>query len=146
MVAMPFRTLKWSVIQMCVILLHLQTNKETDTQKAFNIVKCRKCVRDLLDGCGLDDCIYWHLIHSTRNYRQLQSYRYSTHFTRHCYIHLHSPLVVPWQRIHDSLTVTSNHIRSLLFTAGLSTLNWTLSTPPLSANWELRNSQSNSLL
>jgi hypothetical protein len=25
---------------------------------------------------GVDDCIYWHLIHWTRDYRQLQRYRY----------------------------------------------------------------------
>jgi hypothetical protein len=35
-------------------------------------------------GFGLVDWIYWHLIHSTRNYRQ-QSYRYATHFTVHRY-------------------------------------------------------------
>jgi hypothetical protein len=34
-------------------------------------------VRYLQTGFGLDDLIYWHLIHSTRNYRQLQRYRYS---------------------------------------------------------------------
>jgi hypothetical protein len=36
-------------------------------------------------GFGLDDWIYWHLIHSTRYYRQLQRYRWSTHFTLHRY-------------------------------------------------------------
>jgi hypothetical protein len=34
---------------------------------------------------GLDDWIYWHLIHTTRGYKQLQRYRYSTHFTVHRY-------------------------------------------------------------
>jgi hypothetical protein len=30
----------------------------------------------ILWGFRLDDWIYWHLIHSTRDYRQLQSYSY----------------------------------------------------------------------
>jgi hypothetical protein len=34
---------------------------------------------------GLVDWIYWHLIHTTRNYRQLQPYCWTTHFTVHRY-------------------------------------------------------------
>jgi hypothetical protein len=34
-------------------------------------------------GSGLDYCIYWHLIHRTWNYRQLQRCHWSTHFTVH---------------------------------------------------------------
>jgi uncharacterized membrane protein YhdT len=46
MSAMPFRTVKWNVLQMCVILSkeglpHLQTDRDTDTQKAFNTVTFR---------------------------------------------------------------------------------------------------------
>jgi hypothetical protein len=69
---------------------------------------------------GLDDWIYWY---PNRNYRQLQRHRWSRHSTIHRYIHntvlslLHSPLVVSWQRIHNSLTVTSNHTWSVLCTA-----------------------------
>jgi hypothetical protein len=36
-------------------------------------------------GIGLDDWIYWHLIHTTRDYRHLQLYRWCTHFTVHRY-------------------------------------------------------------
>jgi hypothetical protein len=32
-------------------------------------------------GSALDYWIYWHLIHSTRDYRQLKHYRWSTQFT-----------------------------------------------------------------
>jgi hypothetical protein len=35
---------------------------------------------------GLDDRIYWHLIETNRNYRQLQLYRWSTHITVRSYI------------------------------------------------------------
>jgi hypothetical protein len=38
-----------------------------------------------IDYSGLNDWIYWHLIHTTRNCRQLQRYRYSTHFTVHSF-------------------------------------------------------------
>jgi hypothetical protein len=41
----------------------------------------------LLTGFGMDDWIYWHLIHTTLNYRKLQRYRWSTHFTVHIYTH-----------------------------------------------------------
>jgi hypothetical protein len=34
---------------------------------------------------GLHYWIYWHLIHCTRDYGQLQRYHYSTHFAVHCY-------------------------------------------------------------
>jgi hypothetical protein len=34
-------------------------------------------------GSGLNDWIYWHLIHTARDYRQLQHYHWSTHFTVH---------------------------------------------------------------
>jgi hypothetical protein len=44
-------------------------------------------MRDLLTGFGLDDSIYWHPIHTTRNYEQLQRYRRSTYFTVHRYTH-----------------------------------------------------------
>jgi hypothetical protein len=36
-------------------------------------------------GFWLDNWIYWHLIQNTRNYRQLQRSRWSTHFTVHRY-------------------------------------------------------------
>jgi hypothetical protein len=36
----------------------------------------------------LDDLIYWHLLHTTRDYRQLQRYRYFTHFTVHRCTHI----------------------------------------------------------
>jgi hypothetical protein len=34
-------------------------------------------------GSGLDDWIYWHLSHTSWDYRQLQRYCWSTHFTVH---------------------------------------------------------------
>jgi hypothetical protein len=77
-------------------------------------------MRDLETGFRLDDWIYLHLIHSTMNYRQLQHYRYSnilqvtvTHSS--VLSLLRPPLVVSWQRIHNSLIVTSNH--TLIFFA-----------------------------
>jgi hypothetical protein len=58
-------------------------------------------------------------IFTTRDYRQLQRYRQFTHFTVHRYtrIRILSSLVVSRQRIYNSLTVTSDHTYSLLFTA-----------------------------
>jgi hypothetical protein len=65
-------------------------------------------------GFGLVDWIYWHFIHSTRNYSQLEGYRcfYNLQFTvKHTSVLslLHSPVVVSWQRILKNLTVTSNY-------------------------------------
>jgi hypothetical protein len=45
------------------------------------------CRGDYRRGFGLDDWIYWHLIHTTRNYRQLQRYHWSAFFTVHRYAH-----------------------------------------------------------
>jgi hypothetical protein len=38
-----------------------------------------------IDGVWIGYWVYWPLIHTTRNYRQLQRYRWSTHFTVHRY-------------------------------------------------------------
>jgi hypothetical protein len=46
------------------------------------IVTCRGA---WLMAFGLDDCIYWHLIHTTRDYRQCSTAAISTHFTLHRY-------------------------------------------------------------
>jgi hypothetical protein len=53
-------------------------------------------------------------LHTARNYRQLQRYFWSAHLTVHRYTHYssQSSLVVSWQRIYHSLTVTSTHIKS----------------------------------
>jgi hypothetical protein len=71
-----------------------------------------------MDGfwIGLDDWIYWHLIHTTLNYRQLQRSRWSTHFIVQCYKHWcsQSSPVVSGQRIYKSLTVTAAHKKSSL--------------------------------
>jgi hypothetical protein len=64
----------------------------------------------------VSDWIYCHLIHSTRNYKQLQRYHWSTHFTvtvTHA-LGSQSSLVVPWQRIYKCLTVTAAHMKSSL--------------------------------
>jgi hypothetical protein len=37
----------------------------------------------------LSDWIYWHLIHTTQNYRQLQCYRWHTHTRGRMYAHTH---------------------------------------------------------
>jgi hypothetical protein len=80
-------------------------------------VTCR-CARDLLDGLWIGR-IYRHLIHSTRNYRQLQQCRYS-HTSQVTVTHtsvlslLHSPLVVSWQRIHKSHCNVKSHMKSSL--------------------------------
>jgi hypothetical protein len=47
---------------------------------------------------------------------------------------------------HNQNITVLQHMQSLPFTAGLSTLNWNHPTPPSSANCQLRNSQSSSLL
>jgi hypothetical protein len=36
---------------------------------------------------GLDDRIYWHLIHTTLNYNQVQRYCWARHSTAHCCKH-----------------------------------------------------------
>jgi hypothetical protein len=40
-----------------------------------------RCVT--IDGVWIGEWIYWPLMHITRNYKHLQHYRYSTHFTNH---------------------------------------------------------------
>jgi hypothetical protein len=80
----------------------------------FQQFSCRyivTCMRDYRWVFGFDDCFYCTLyIHTARDYMQLQRYRWFTHFTVHRYT-----LVVSWQRIYHSLTVTSNNTWSLLF-------------------------------
>jgi hypothetical protein len=58
---------------------------------------------DLQKGSGLDDWIYWHFIHITRDYRQLQSYRCYTLYSSPLHTHYgsQSSLVVSWQRIYN---------------------------------------------
>jgi hypothetical protein len=46
-----------------------------------NTVTCRGGCLIYRTSFGLDDWIYWHYIHKTRNHRQLQRYRWSAHFT-----------------------------------------------------------------
>jgi hypothetical protein len=59
---------------------------------------------------GLDDWIYWHLIHTTCNYTLYSSRLHMDYSSQ-------SSLAVFWQRIYNSLTVTSNHTWSLLWVA-----------------------------
>jgi hypothetical protein len=62
---------------------------------------------------GLDDWIYWHLIHTTRNYRQLQHYCWFPHYKSLGHAESsQSSLVVSWKRIYNSLTVTITHMKS----------------------------------
>jgi hypothetical protein len=69
-------------------------------------------MRDLQAGSGLDDWIYWHIIHTTRNYRQLQCYRYS-HTLQFTVAHTMG-LSLPWSYpgngfITDSLKLQITH-------------------------------------
>jgi hypothetical protein len=73
-----------------------------------NIVTCRGGCVTYKKGFGLDNSIYWHLRHTTRDYRQIQRYHLSTHFTVHRCARtrvLSLPLVVSWQRIYNSLSL-----------------------------------------
>jgi hypothetical protein len=93
-------------------------------------------VHDLQTGFGFDDWVYWHLIHTTWDYRQLQCYRYS-HTLQVTVTHtlgFSVLVVISWQRIHNSLTVTSNHTWSLLCTAISSQLFCQLQTPETQLN------------
>jgi hypothetical protein len=61
-----------------------------------------------------------HLIHShSSGLQEIQRYRWSTHFPVHSCsrTRILSSLVVSWQQIYHSPTVTSNHTWSLLVTA-----------------------------
>jgi hypothetical protein len=63
-------------------------------------------------GFGLDDWIYCTLyIHTTRNYRQYSVITILRTFSSllHTHYDSQSSLVVSWQRISNSHTVTSNH-------------------------------------
>jgi hypothetical protein len=78
-------------------------------------------VCDLQTGFGLDDWIYWHLITplgTTGNYSAIAIptlYRSLPHTSVPRL--LHSPLVVSWHGLDNSLTVISNHTWSLLCAA-----------------------------
>jgi hypothetical protein len=65
---------------------------------------------------GLDDWIYWHLVHTARNYRQYSAIAI-LHTLQFTVTHTHSDyqysLVVYRKRINNSLIVTSNHTRIL---------------------------------
>jgi hypothetical protein len=65
-------------------------------------------------GFGLDNWIYWHLIHSQlgtiRNTALALFYTLSVH---RC-IYSQPSLVVSWQRIYNSLSFTSNHTWNLI--------------------------------
>jgi hypothetical protein len=67
---------------------------------------------------GLDDWIYWHLIHTKLGITGNAVQCSSTHFTVHRYTRTRvlSLLVVSRQCIYNSLTVTSNHAWSLCTT------------------------------
>jgi hypothetical protein len=102
-------------------------------------------------GFGLDNGIYWHLMHSLLTtsitalsliytlYKSLGDLKFSQ-----------SSLVVSWQRMYNSLTVTAEHYevffaQPISFLAISSELFWKLSTPEtlnsrLTAHLELRNS------
>jgi hypothetical protein len=103
--------------------LHFSFTKMQTESKPIKIAKLEKTtfVKNIVTRRGLCvtyrrllDWIYWYLVHSTRNYKQLQRYRYS-HTLQATVTHtsvfslLHSPLVVSWQRIHNTLTIISNH-------------------------------------
>jgi hypothetical protein len=60
----------------------LRTFPSCFEKMSFNIVTS---ISDYRRGFGLDDLIYWHLIDTFPYYRQLQRYRWSTHFTVHRY-------------------------------------------------------------
>jgi hypothetical protein len=67
-------------------------------------------------GFGVDDWIYWHLVHSTGTTGNTAiSLIYTLHSSP---LHTHSDslfsLILSRQRIYNSLTVTSNHIWILL--------------------------------
>jgi hypothetical protein len=68
-------------------------------------------------GFVFDDQIYLHLIHSTWDYRQLERYLYF-HALQFTFAHTHygsqSSLVVSWQRIYNSITVTAAHMKPSL--------------------------------
>jgi hypothetical protein len=50
-----------------------------------NIVTCWGCCVTYKTGSGLDDWIYWHLMHTTRDYRQHSAIADPTSFTVHRY-------------------------------------------------------------
>jgi hypothetical protein len=73
------------------------------------VLSCVRGVHDSQKSFGLDDWISWHLIHTTLNYNTVLSL--IPHFTVHCYTHQcpQSSLVISWQWIHNSRTVTATH-------------------------------------
>jgi hypothetical protein len=74
------------------------------------------CISDYRRDFGLDDWIYWHLINTTPDYRQLQRYYWSTNFRYSSPLHTHdgfqSSLVVSLQRIYKSHCHLKPHMKS----------------------------------
>jgi hypothetical protein len=70
-------------------------------------------------GFRLDDWIYCTIyIHTTWDYRQYSSITdlHTLQFPLHTHYGFHTSLIVSWQRIYNSRSLTSNRTWSLLFT------------------------------
>jgi hypothetical protein len=61
-----------------IISIYVIDTKRSQRAYLFILSRFRGLRMTYKTGSGLDDWIYWHLIHTTRNYRQLQSSRWST--------------------------------------------------------------------
>jgi hypothetical protein len=102
--------LHWLPSQKTIVFIHLKTFDVIST-----ILSRFGGVSDLQTGFGLDDWIYWH----SSELHAITALSLFPHFALQCYIH-EGPqfsLGVSWHRIHNSLTVTSNHTWSRLCTA-----------------------------
>jgi hypothetical protein len=101
------------------------------------IVACMRECMTYKTGSGLGDWIYWHIIHSTRDYRQLERYRCSTHFTCHRYTRtrfFESSLAISWQRIYNSRTNFKSHMKSFLWPNPFLTIILQLPIPKTQLN------------
>jgi hypothetical protein len=94
-------------------------------------IEILSCVADKTDF-GLDDWIYWHLIHSTRSYRQYSAIAilHLSSSPLHTHWGSQSSLVVSWQRIFQSHCHFKYHM-SVLYTVWFISCHSRLSSSPL---------------
>jgi hypothetical protein len=74
----------WRLVILTCLFRLIPPSQRNAPYVLLHTVTCSRCAW-LIEGFRLDDRIYWHLIRTTRNYRQLQGYLWSTHFTVHRY-------------------------------------------------------------
>jgi hypothetical protein len=122
------------IVPKCPIQSNTNMPNEYQHGKA-SVFKKRKCIKYChvlgcvtMDGVWIGEWIYWPLIHTTWNYKQLQRYHWSTHFTNHYTLSLLQPFIVFPSRCLVTTLNNEDSSASVLTPLPLAntTHNWTV--------------------